>query len=55
MKEKIPIAARPPNELSEYLATMQAKSFPKLSSIELDDLRIPSMARFFSEKRIDLD
>ncbi|PPQ89097.1 hypothetical protein CVT25_006469 [Psilocybe cyanescens] len=35
------IAAQSPEQLSNYLATMQAKSFPKLSAIELEDLRIP--------------
>ncbi|KAH9483754.1 Protein CMS1 [Psilocybe cubensis] len=35
------IASQSPQKLSDYLAAMQAKSFPKLSAIELDDLRIP--------------
>ncbi|KAF8162990.1 U3-containing 90S pre-ribosomal complex subunit-domain containing protein [Crassisporium funariophilum] len=35
------IAAQPPHELSSYLNSMQVKSFAKLSTIELEDLRIP--------------
>jgi len=37
------ITARPPHELSKYLDTMQAKCFPDLSVVEMDDLRIPGM------------
>ncbi|KAF8969801.1 U3-containing 90S pre-ribosomal complex subunit-domain containing protein [Flammula alnicola] len=35
------MAAQSPHDLSAYLASMQTKSFPKLSAIEMDDLRIP--------------
>ncbi|KJA27402.1 hypothetical protein HYPSUDRAFT_131565 [Hypholoma sublateritium FD-334 SS-4] len=35
-------AAQSPHDLSAYLASMQAKSFPKLSALELEDLRIPA-------------
>ncbi|KAF9483804.1 hypothetical protein BDN70DRAFT_851145 [Pholiota conissans] len=35
------IAAQSPHDISAYLASMQAKSFPKLSTIELHDLQIP--------------
>lgn len=41
IKENILTAVRSSNELSDYITSIQAKSFPKLSSIELDDLRIP--------------
>ncbi|KAF9562165.1 hypothetical protein CPC08DRAFT_749593 [Agrocybe pediades] len=37
-------SAQPPHQLSSYLASMQAKSFPKLSALELEDLRIPESA-----------
>ena len=35
------IAAQPPAALADYLSTMQAKSFPKMSAIELQDRQIP--------------
>lgn len=35
------IALQPPSELAEYLAGSQAKSFSRLSRIELEDIRIP--------------
>ncbi|CAA7267641.1 unnamed protein product [Cyclocybe aegerita] len=38
------ISARSPIELASYLTSMQAKSFMKMSSIEMDDLRIPETA-----------
>ncbi|KAE9406421.1 hypothetical protein BT96DRAFT_915388 [Gymnopus androsaceus JB14] len=34
-------AERPPHELSDYLCSMQTKSFPKMSVLELEDMRIP--------------
>ncbi|KAJ3511677.1 hypothetical protein NLJ89_g3958 [Agrocybe chaxingu] len=37
-------SAQSPAGLANYLASMQAKSFSKLSSIEMDDLRIPEAA-----------
>ncbi|KZT28564.1 hypothetical protein NEOLEDRAFT_1228379 [Neolentinus lepideus HHB14362 ss-1] len=39
--EPVSVAAQPPIQLSEYLSSMQAKTFSKLSSIELGDLQIP--------------
>ncbi|KAF4603877.1 hypothetical protein EYR40_001050 [Pleurotus pulmonarius] len=33
-----------PEELAQYLASFQAKSFPKMTSIELDDMQIPASA-----------
>ncbi|KAH8117531.1 U3-containing 90S pre-ribosomal complex subunit-domain containing protein [Phellopilus nigrolimitatus] len=39
--EPISVAARPPALLAEYLSEKQAKSFSKLSAIELEDIRIP--------------
>ena len=41
------MAAQSPHDLSAYLASMQAKSFPKLSALELEDLRIPGMQLHF--------
>ena len=38
------MAEQPPDKLAVYLSTMQASSFPKLSSIELDDIRIPGLS-----------
>ncbi|KAF9466389.1 U3-containing 90S pre-ribosomal complex subunit-domain containing protein, partial [Collybia nuda] len=35
------ITAQPPGTLSDYLSSIQAKCFSKLSPIELDDMRIP--------------
>ncbi|EIM90436.1 uncharacterized protein STEHIDRAFT_166618 [Stereum hirsutum FP-91666 SS1] len=35
------IAAQPPHRIAEYLASMQAKSFPKMSALELQDRQIP--------------
>ncbi|KIK59677.1 hypothetical protein GYMLUDRAFT_44114 [Collybiopsis luxurians FD-317 M1] len=35
------IAESSPHELAEYLYSVQAKSFPKLSVLELEDMRIP--------------
>jgi len=35
------IAERPPHEISEYICTMQSKSFSKMSALELEDMRIP--------------
>jgi protein CMS1 len=40
---EISVAEKPPDELVEYISAMQVKAFPKLSSIELDDIRIPGM------------
>jgi len=37
------ITAQAPTELADYLASMQSKTFTKLSAIEMDDLRIPGM------------
>ncbi|KDR73448.1 hypothetical protein GALMADRAFT_124540 [Galerina marginata CBS 339.88] len=44
--EPIPgsIAAQMPHALANYLVSMQVKSFPNLSALELDDLRIPESA-----------
>ncbi|KAL5511818.1 CMS1 [Sanghuangporus vaninii] len=42
--EPVSIAAQPPSLQAEYLAKKQAKSFSKLSSVELDDMRIPENA-----------
>ncbi|TFK55256.1 hypothetical protein OE88DRAFT_1674959 [Heliocybe sulcata] len=39
--EAISVAAQPPIQLSEYISSMQAKTFSKLSGIELGDLQIP--------------
>lgn len=36
-----PVAAQSPLELSAYIASFQAKTFSKLSAIELDDMQIP--------------
>jgi len=38
------IALQSPSELAEYLAGSQAKSFSRLSRIELEDIRIPESA-----------
>ncbi|KIY51088.1 hypothetical protein FISHEDRAFT_38204 [Fistulina hepatica ATCC 64428] len=35
------LAARTPIELAQYLSAMQAKTFTKMSALELEDLRIP--------------
>lgn len=35
------IAAQSPNVLSDYLTSMLAKSFPKMSALELHDMQIP--------------
>lgn len=35
------IARQSPSELAEYLTAFQAKSFSRLSRIELEDIRIP--------------
>ncbi|KDQ59454.1 hypothetical protein JAAARDRAFT_33025 [Jaapia argillacea MUCL 33604] len=35
------IAFQPPTQLAEYLSSMQAKTFSKMSSIELVDMQIP--------------
>ncbi|PAV23226.1 hypothetical protein PNOK_0029400 [Pyrrhoderma noxium] len=43
-KEPISIATLSPAQIAEYLHNLQALSFPKLSAMELDDLRIPSSA-----------
>ncbi|OCB84104.1 hypothetical protein A7U60_g8776 [Sanghuangporus baumii] len=42
--EPVSIAAQPPSLQAEYLAKKQAKSYSKLSSVELDDMRIPENA-----------
>jgi len=42
--EECSIASQGPSELSNYLASMQVKSFPKVSVIELADLQIPESA-----------
>ncbi|KAL5529067.1 hypothetical protein ACEPAG_5041 [Sanghuangporus baumii] len=42
--EPVSIASQPPSLQAEYLAKKQAKSFSKLSSVELDDMRIPENA-----------
>ncbi|TDL27525.1 hypothetical protein BD410DRAFT_713917 [Rickenella mellea] len=39
--EPASIAAQPPSEIAVYLSTMQAKTFSKMSAMELDDIRIP--------------
>lgn len=44
VNEPIPqgsIGAQSPEDLEEYLATAQKKSFKDMSDIELDDIRIP--------------
>ncbi|KAJ7219075.1 U3-containing 90S pre-ribosomal complex subunit-domain containing protein [Mycena pura] len=38
------ITEQPPHKLAEYLATLQAKTFSKMSVIELEDMRIPASA-----------
>ncbi|KAJ3535065.1 hypothetical protein NMY22_g6654 [Coprinellus aureogranulatus] len=43
-KQEVSIAARSPEEISEYLSAMQKKSFTDLTDIELDDIRIPPSA-----------
>ena len=35
------VAAQPPVMLADYLSSMQAKTFSKMSSIELADMQIP--------------
>lgn len=40
---EVSVAEKLPDELAEFLSSMQVKAFPKLSSIELDDIRIPGM------------
>lgn len=40
-KQEFSIAAQSPEDISEYLATIQKKSFTDMSDIELDDIRIP--------------
>ena len=40
-EQSSPIALQSPSELAEYLTGSQAKSFSRLSRIELDDIRIP--------------
>ncbi|KAJ6623416.1 U3-containing 90S pre-ribosomal complex subunit-domain containing protein [Mycena sp. CBHHK59/15] len=35
------ITEKPPHDLSEYLSAMQAKTFSKMSAIELGDMQIP--------------
>lgn len=35
------VAAQPPVMLADYLSAMQAKTFSKMSSIELADMQIP--------------
>jgi len=44
ISEECSIASQGSSELSNYLASMQIKSFPKLSMIELGDLHIPESA-----------
>ncbi|KAF5391313.1 hypothetical protein D9757_002080 [Collybiopsis confluens] len=39
--EQQSIAQQAPSQLAEYLHSVQARSFPKLSALELEDLRIP--------------
>lgn len=36
-----PTAAQPPVMLADYLSSMQAKTFSKMSAIELTDIQIP--------------
>ena len=40
-EQSSPIALQPSSELAGYLAGSQAKSFSRLSRIELEDIRIP--------------
>lgn len=42
--EECSIASQGPSDLSNYLASVQVKSFPKLSVIEIGDLQIPESA-----------
>ncbi|KAH0830508.1 U3-containing 90S pre-ribosomal complex subunit-domain containing protein [Lanmaoa asiatica] len=35
------IAAQPAHKLADYMSTMQAKAFPELTELELNDMRIP--------------
>lgn len=35
------VTAHSPHDLSNYLASMQAKTFTDMSALELDDMRIP--------------
>ncbi|EGN95999.1 hypothetical protein SERLA73DRAFT_185479 [Serpula lacrymans var. lacrymans S7.3] len=39
--EPTSIAAQPPHMLADYISSMQAKTYPSMSDIELGDLRIP--------------
>ncbi|THG92932.1 hypothetical protein EW145_g8531, partial [Phellinidium pouzarii] len=40
-KEPSSITAQPPAVLAEYLSAMQAKAFSNMSTMELEDIRIP--------------
>ncbi len=39
------IAAQPPVLLADYISSMQAKTFSKMSGIELADMQIPGECR----------
>lgn len=45
------IAAQPPAMLVDYLSSMQAKTFSKMSGIELTDIQIPGKEMRFSSCR----
>ena len=39
--EPLSVAAQPPVLLADYISSMQAKTFSKMSGIELADMQIP--------------
>lgn len=41
IKEPTSIAEQPPAVLAEFLSKLQAKTFSKLTAVELEDIRIP--------------
>ncbi|THH14716.1 hypothetical protein EW146_g5649 [Bondarzewia mesenterica] len=52
-EEQLSVAAQPPTNLAEYLAAMQAKAFPKMSAIELQDRQIPGIEFHSGHDRMD--
>lgn len=40
-QQQASIAEQPPAALSDFLSRMQAKTYPKLTAMELEDIRIP--------------
>ena len=45
------ITMQPPLALSDYLSSMQAKTYPKMSAIELADIQIPGKGAPFPYHR----